>query len=82
MRADAHQDFPHPFLLKTNDRMYELYASLKQEREMWLNAFKYVVKSTKVVQNLITQNDKNLSVKSEETQKIINDNAVLRAGSY
>jgi hypothetical protein len=29
MRRDAHDDFPHPFLLKTHDRIYELYASLK-----------------------------------------------------
>lgn len=57
MRANAHEDFPNPFLLKTKERIFELYASLKQEREMWMNAFKYVCKSTKVVQSLIHQND-------------------------
>jgi hypothetical protein len=65
MRGGCHEDFTHPFILKTNERVFELYSSLKQERELWLTAFKYVVKSLKVVQSLIHVNDSSIKIQSK-----------------
>ena len=66
MREQAVEGFQNPFILKTNERIFELYTSLKQERELWMNAFKYVVKSLKVVQSLIHESDSSFKKLSHE----------------
>ena len=45
--------FSKPFLVKLKGRDYELYAGSNIERELWMAAFDYAIKSTKVVQKII-----------------------------
>ena len=39
-------------MLETRGRFFELYAPSDEEREMWMNAFDYVIKSTRIVTKL------------------------------
>jgi hypothetical protein len=48
------------FFVKTTDRVFELYTSTPEEREMWMAGFKYIMISTKEVQSIMTGNDANL----------------------
>jgi hypothetical protein len=82
MRSECHEEFPNPFILKTRERFYELYTTLKQEREMWISSFKYVVKSCKVVQQIVKMNDQQMKAKMEQDKESIHLNAIDRANSY
>lgn len=41
--------YKYPFFINTVDRMYELYTSQDDERQMWVTCFMYLIKSTKEV---------------------------------
>jgi hypothetical protein len=49
---------------------------------MWLNAFRYVVKSCKVVQSIVKKNDEVISQKMAEDRESIYQNAMDRSSSY
>jgi hypothetical protein len=44
------------FFIKTNSREYSLFANKHGEREIWMAGFKYVIASTKTVQNIMKIN--------------------------
>lgn len=54
------------FFVKTSDRVFELYASTPDEREMWMAGFKYILISTKEVQTIMTNNDEQLMEKIQK----------------
>lgn len=45
------------FFVKTTNRVFELYTSTPDEREMWMAGFKYILISTKEVQQIMINND-------------------------
>ena len=49
--------FNFPFFVKTEDRLFELYASTDEERTLWMAAFVYLIKSTFEVQKIINRNN-------------------------
>ena len=42
----CHKKYRYGFQVQTNSRIYELYTTLDDEREMWLTGFEYVFMST------------------------------------
>lgn len=62
---NAPKNHPYPFYLKTKDRTLVLYCQKMEERNMWIDGFNYVVKSTREVQKIIDENNK----KTEEDIK-------------
>ena len=47
----------YSFYLETTARKYVLVAATPQEKEIWLAAFKYIIPSTKTLQDIIKGND-------------------------
>lgn len=47
----------YSFYLETTVRKYVLVAATPQEKEIWLAAFKYIIPSTKTLQDIIKVND-------------------------
>ena len=45
--------FNFPFFMKTEDRLFELYTSTDEERDLWMSGFMYSIKSTREVQKII-----------------------------
>ena len=58
-----------PFFVKTTDRVFELYTSTPDEREMWMAGFQYILISTKEVQQIMTNNDEVLMDKIQRQTK-------------
>jgi hypothetical protein len=52
--------YQYPFFLSTVDRMFELYTAQDDERRMWVTCFNYLIKSTKEVQKIMSDNSKKL----------------------
>ena len=50
--------YNNPLYLWVNDRMYELFTRLSEEREMFLSGFQYVIISTREVQKIMLENDR------------------------
>ena len=57
--------FNFPFFVKTEDRLFELYASCEEERTLWLAAFVYLIKSTREVQKIINRNNEQYRIELE-----------------
>ena len=55
-----------PFFLNTVDRMFELYTSQDDERQMWVTCFNYLIKSTKEVQKIMSNNSKKFDQQIKE----------------
>ena len=49
IKKQKSKTFNKPFMLETRGRFFELYTPSEDEREMWMAAFDYVIKSTRVV---------------------------------
>jgi hypothetical protein len=58
-----------PFFVKTTSRTFELYTTTPDEREMWISGFKYILISTKEVQQIISANDEEISAKMRKQAK-------------
>lgn len=60
------------FFVKTSNRVFELYTSTPDERDMWMSGFKYILISTKEVQSIMTNNDEKLIDKIQrQTKKLV-----------
>ena len=46
---DAPKNHPYPLFVKTKDRTLVLFCQHMEERNMWIDGFIYVVKSTREV---------------------------------
>ena len=46
---DAPKNHPYPLFVKTKDRTLVLFCQHMEERNMWIDGFTYVVKSTREV---------------------------------
>lgn len=57
MKKICSKTFNMPFCLQTTDRTYILFASIEDERQLWLDGFNYVIQSTMQVQKIINVND-------------------------
>ena len=55
-----------PFFVRTVDRLFELYASTEKERQLWICAFIYLIKSTAEVQKIITANNQRMSLEIQK----------------
>lgn len=44
-------------MLQTNERLFVLFTKNKNERDLWINAFTFIIATTKSVQKLIKKND-------------------------
>ena len=64
--------FAFPFFVKTTERVFEFFAATEEEREMWMAGFDYCIKSTRVVQKIIEQNEKKLKEKIAHGTKKLN----------
>ena len=68
---DAPKNHPYPFYLKTKERTLVLYCQKMEERNMWIDGFIYVVKSTREVQKIIDQNNKKVDLDIKKKQKVL-----------
>ena len=48
-------EFTYGFVMKTVNHYYELYSESDWEKEMWINAFYYIIVSNMQAKNLIKQ---------------------------
>lgn len=71
--------FKFPFMVKTVDRVFVLFAPSYSEREMWIAGFNYVIVSTNQVQSLLKENEQNLKDKMRMRTIEINEKAELSA---
>ena len=53
--------FKYPFIVKTIERMFLLFAPTEQERDMWIAGFEYIIVSTMQVQSILKVNDEALT---------------------
>ena len=66
MKKFCSKKYNFPFFVKSVDRMFELYASTKHERFLWMSAFDYLIKSTAEVQKIIRKNNRKLDKKIQK----------------
>lgn len=57
LQKEMSKTYCYPFYVKTNERDFTLCAASEEERQMWMAGFKYVMISTKQVQQIIKAND-------------------------
>lgn len=51
----ASKNYRFPFIVNTNERKFELFASSEEERQMWVVGFQYILISTSEVQNMMNK---------------------------
>lgn len=56
-KLSSGSSYVFPFFVKTPDRIFELYTSTPDERNMWMAGFKYILISTREVQQIMVTND-------------------------
>ena len=55
----ANKDWTYSFYLKTTERDYVLMANSNKEKQVWLDAFSYIIPSTQILQQIIKENEDN-----------------------
>ena len=68
-RKTAYEKYWYGFELTTMKRIFYLFASNKEEREMWITGFEYVIISTNRVQMIMDKNREKMNKSMERTVK-------------
>lgn len=51
------KDGTSPFIIKTSERQYILVAPTSMEKQIWIDAFSYIIPSTQALQDIIRINE-------------------------
>ena len=51
------KEWTYSFFLQTTERNYVLIAATPMEKQVWLDAFSYIIPSTQILQDIIRQNE-------------------------
>lgn len=78
LQQGCSKTFFNPFYVSTRNRLYILYAATLEEREMWIDGFNYIIKSTQQVQKILTVNNQNINEDIEQQTKLFKEKALQK----
>lgn len=58
LKQQCSKKFQYPFYVVMQKRKYELYAASELDRKMWMSGFEYLIKSSKIVMEIMQENEK------------------------
>ena len=73
LQRSCSRKFMMPFYVVMQKRKYELYAGSEIDRKMWVAGFEYLIKSSKIVMQIMLENQEEEQKRNQEEAKKIAD---------
>ena len=73
LQRSCSKKFMFPFYVVMQKRKYELYAGSEIDRKMWVAGFEYLIKSSKIVMQIMQENQEEEQKRNKEEAKKIAD---------